>query len=105
MGPNGSGFVPSESSPEREGDVAPREASSPHRPPHAVCFVCPVHTSVAARGRSTADAFGELGAQPLALSFLRCSWLIQLRASFIHQLLRLRKAATSVTLHFALAPH
>src|ERR1700687_3332873 len=102
MRPNGSGFVRSESSPEREVDVAPCEASSPHRPPLAVCFACPVHTSVAARGRSTADAFAELGAQPLALSFLRCSWLIQLRASFIQQPLRLRKRASPVSLDFAL---
>src|SRR6266851_4090456 len=102
MRPNGSGFVRSESSPEREVDVAPCEASSPHRPPLAVCFACPVHTSVAAWGRSTADVFGELGPQPLALSFLHCSWLIQLRASFIHQLLRLRKRGSSVSVDFAL---
>src|ERR1700738_1522225 len=82
--------------------MVPCEASSPQRPPLAVCCVCPVHTSVAARGRSTADAFGESGAQRLALSFLRCSWLIQLRASLIHQLLRLRKRASSVSGDFAL---
>src|SRR6202051_4549570 len=102
MGPNGSGFVRCESSPEREVDVAPCEASSPHQPPLAVCFACPVHTSVAVRGRSTANASGELGAQPLVLSFLRCSWLIQLRASFIHQLLRLRKRGSPVSVDFAL---
>src|SRR5260370_10708419 len=102
MRPSGSGFVRSESSPEREVDVAPCEASSPHRPPLAVCFACPRHTSVAARGRSTACAFGELGVQPLAFVFLRCSWLIQLRASFIHQLVRLRKRGSSVSVDFAL---
>src|ERR1700758_4747396 len=102
MRPTGSGFVRSESLPEREVDTAPCEASSLHRPPHAVCFVCPVHTSVGARGRSTTGAFVELGAQPLALSFPRCSWLIQLRASFINQLSRLRKHASSVSVDFAL---
>src|SRR5258708_4914622 len=102
MRPTGSGFVRSENLHGRWAGVVPCEASSPHRPPLAVCFVCPVHTSVAAPGRSTADAFGELGAHPLALSFLRCSWLIQLRASFIHQLLRLRKRGSSVSVDFAL---
>src|ERR1700758_5485114 len=103
MHSTGAGLVQSAGSHERPASMVPCEASSPEWPLLAVCFVCSEYTSVVGRELSTIDEFRELCRQPLALSLVLRSWLIQLRAGFTYQLLRLGNNGSSISIDFALS--